>query len=328
VKFCFAFLALSLASTSFAQNTSMPQVPGQAAAPPAPVKPPQPDKVILTVGTTKITEAQYEKLVDALPQQYQTYARGAGKRQFAESMAQLIILSGEAEKRNLDKQPKVEEQIKFQRENLLAQAMFEDLQSGIKVDDTLVQQFYDAHKNEYESVKAKHILIRVKGAPMPGAEGKPELTDEQALAKAQEVRKKLVAGGDFAAIAKGDSDDTGSAQQSGELGEFRRGMMVPPFEQAAFSLKVGEISEPVKTPFGYHVIVVEEHKLKTLAEVKPDIEKSLRPEMARKAVQAMRDKTSVQIDDEFFGPPAPAAAPGTAPAAAPAPVAAPAGHVK
>jgi parvulin-like peptidyl-prolyl isomerase len=264
----------------------------------------------------KLTEAQYETLVAALPQQYQTYAHGAGKRQFAESLAQLVILSGEAEKRNLDKEPKVQEQIKFQRENLLAQAMFEDLQNGIKVDDAAVATFYDAHKNEYESVKAKHILIRVKGAPMPGAEGKPELTDEQALAKAQEIRKKLVAGGDFAAIAKAESDDTGSAAKGGDLGEpFRRGMMVPPFETAAFALKIGDISEPVKTPFGYHIIVVEEHKLKTLADVKPDIEKNLRPEMARKAVQDMRDKSNVQIDDEYFGPAAPApAAPGAPPA--------------
>src|SRR5580700_8211882 len=177
----------------------MSQVPAPPPAPSAPVKPPQPDKVILTIGATKLTEAQYETLVAALPQQYQTYAHGAGKRQFAESLAQLVILSGEAEKRNLDKEPKVQEQIKFQRENLLAQAMFEDLQNGIKVDDAAVAKFYDAHKNEYESVKAKHILIRVKGAPMPGAEGKPELTDEQALAKAQDIRKKLVAGGDFAA---------------------------------------------------------------------------------------------------------------------------------
>jgi parvulin-like peptidyl-prolyl isomerase len=293
----------------------MPQVPVPAPALSAPVKPPQPDKVILTIGTTKLTEAQYETLVAALPQQYQTYAHGAGKRQFAESLAQLVILSGEAEKRNLDKEPKVQEQIKFQRENLLAQAMFEDLQNGIKVDDAAVATFYDAHKNEYESLKAKHILIRVKGAPMPGAEGKPELTDEQALAKAQEIRKKLVAGGDFAAIAKADSDDTGSAAQGGDLGEFRRGMMVPPFETAAFALKIGDISEPVKTPFGYHIIVVQEHKLKTLADVKPDIEKNLRPEMARKAVQEMRDKSNVQIDDEFFGPATPPpAAPGVPPA--------------
>jgi parvulin-like peptidyl-prolyl isomerase len=317
VKFCTAFLALSLTSSLFAQNTSMPQVRVPAPAPSGPVKPPQPDKVILTIGTTKLTEAQYETLVAALPQQYQTYAHGAGKRQFAESLAQLVILSGEAEKRNLDKEPKVQEQIKFQRENLLAQAMFEDLQNAIKVDDDAVARFYDAHKNEYESIKAKHILIRVKGAPMPGAEGKPELTDEQALAKAQEIRKKLVAGGDFAAIAKADSDDTGSAQQGGDLGEFRRGMMVPPFETAAFALKIGEISEPVKTPFGYHIIVVQEHKLKTLADVKPDIEKNLRPEMARKAVQDLRDKSNVQIDDEFFGPATPTPPAAGAPPATP-----------
>jgi peptidyl-prolyl cis-trans isomerase C len=292
----------------------MPKVPPPPPAAAVPERPADPNKVILTIGSTNFTEAQFQTLVDSLPQQYQTYARGSAKRQFAENLAQLMILSSEAEKRNLDKSPKLQEQIKFQRENLLAQAMFEDLQSGIKVDDAMIQLYYDAHKNEYESVKAKHILIRVKGAPMPGAEGKPELTDEQALAKAQEVRKKLVAGGDFTAIAKTDSDDTGSAQAGGDLGEFRRGMMVPPFEQAAFSLKPGEISEPVKSPFGYHIIVVQEHKAKTLAEVKPDIEKALRPELARKEVQSFRDKTPVKIDDGFFGP---------APAATPAPTAVP-----
>ena len=148
---------------------------------------------------------------------------------------------------------------------------------------------------------------------MPGAEGKPELTDEQALAKAQDVVKKLKGGADFAAVAKADSDDTGSAQQGGDLGEFHRGMMVPPFEDAAFALKVGEVSDPVKTPFGYHVIVVEAHNTKTLADVKPEIEKSLRPEIARKEVQALRDKATVQIDDAFFGPAQ--LAPGAPPAA-------------
>jgi len=71
------------------------------------------------------------------------------------------------------------------------------------------------------------------------------------------------------------------------------------------TLKVGDVSEPVKTPFGYHIIVVLEHKSKSLAEVKPDIEKALRPQEARKAVEAMRNSASVQIDDSFFGPPAP-----------------------
>ncbi len=78
--------------------------------------------------------------------------------------------------------------------------------------------------------------------------------------------------------------------------------MVPPFEQAAFSLKVGEVSEPVKSPFGYHIIVVQEHKSKPLAEVKPDIERVLRPDVAKRSVDDLRAKANVKIDDAFFGP--------------------------
>jgi peptidyl-prolyl cis-trans isomerase C len=324
VKFSTALLVLSsLVSSSFslllAQNTSMPKNPAMAAPapPPAPAPPVDPNQVVLTIGSTTMTAAQYNKLVDALPPQYQSFARGAGKRQFAENLVQLTILAAQAEKLKLDQTPDIKEQLAVNRNDILARAMFEDMQKNVKVDDAAVLAYYEAHKNEYESVKAKHILIRVKGAPMPGAEGKPELTDEQALAKAQEIRKKLVAGEDFAAAAKADSDDTGSAAQGGDLGEFRHGMMVPPFEQSAFALKVGDISEPVKSPFGYHIIVVQEHKLKTLAEVKPDIEKALRPEIARKAVEEMRAKTDVQIDGSFFGPPAPPAPPAAAPIAAP-----------
>jgi parvulin-like peptidyl-prolyl isomerase len=71
-------------------------------------------------------------------------------------------------------------------------------------------------------------------------------------------------------------------------------------------MKPGDISEPVKTPFGYHIIKVEAHETRPLAEVKPEIEKKLRPEMARKQLEALRSATTVQFDDAYFGP-APAA---------------------
>ncbi len=286
----------------------MPAVPGAPPAAPK-VAPAEPNKVVLTIGTYKMTAAQFESLVDALPPQYQSFARGAQKRQFVESLVQLKLLSTEAEKRGLEKQQKVQDQLMFQRENLLAQAMFESIQETIKVDAAAVKAYYDAHLNEYESVKGRHILIRVKGAPMPGPEGKPELTEEQALAKAQDIRKKLAAGGDFAALAKAESDDTGSGAQGGDLGEFRRGMMVPPFEDAAFKQKVGEVGEPVKSPFGFHIIKVDEHKSKSIDEVRADIEKTMRPDMARKEVDALRQKATVTVDDAFFGPAAPAGPP-------------------
>src|SRR6185312_15455791 len=109
------------------------------------------------------------------------------------------------------------------------------------------------HKTDYEVLKARHILIRIKGAPMPGTPGKPELTDAEAKAKAEEIRKRLVAGEDFATIAKAESDDTSSREDGREPGAFTRGRIVPPCATAAFEPTVGDISEPAPSPFGYHL---------------------------------------------------------------------------
>ncbi len=278
----------------------MPRVQGTqpAAAAPAPA---EPNKVVLTIGDEKITEAQFDELINSLPEQYRQAARTMQKRAFAEQIVQVKLLAQEAEKHKLDQDPKTKETLLFQRQNLLAQAMFLEMQKSVKVDDAAVEKYYNEHKTDYEVLKAKHILIRVKGAPMQARPGKPELTDDEALAKALEIRKRLQAGEDFAAIAKTDSDDLGSGAQGGELGEFRKGSMVPPFEAAAFAAKVNEVTEPVKTPFGYHLIVVESHVTKTLAEVRPDIEAKLKPQLARNEVQTMRKGAAVTMDDSFFG---------------------------
>jgi peptidyl-prolyl cis-trans isomerase C len=307
VKFFTAVLAFTTIPSLFAQAPPvMPRNPVPVPAPvPAP-PPPEPDKVVLTIGDEKITEAQFDDMINAVPEQYRQYARGAGKRSFAEQIVQVKVLSQEAEKRKLDQDPKLRSELEFQHQNLLAQAMFLSLQQNVKVDAAAVEKYYNEHKNDYEVLKARHILIRVKGAPMQAVAGKPEMTDEEALTKAQAIRKRLAAGEDFATIAKAESDDAGSGAQGGELGEFKKGMMVPPFEAAAFAAKVNEITEPVKTPFGYHLIQVESHTTKSLAEVRTDIEKKLGPDLARAEVEVLRKGATVQMDDGFFGPAGPA----------------------
>jgi peptidyl-prolyl cis-trans isomerase C len=305
VKLYAAIPALYAIPFLTAQVPSMPRAQAPQAAPAA--RPPaDPDKVVLTVGDLKVTEAQFDDMVSSLPAQYQQMARGAGKRQFAEQVVQVMVLSQEAEKRKMDADPKLKQALAFQRENLLASALFQNMQEAAKVDDAAVEKYFNEHKSDYEVLKARHILIRVKGAPMQAVAGKPELTDDEALAKAQAIRKRLVAGEDFATIAKAESDDAGSGAQGGDLGEFRKGMMVPPFETAAFAAKVNEVTEPVKTPFGYHLIKVESHVTKSLDEVKPEIEKKLRPEIARTEVEQMRKSATVLMDDGFFGPTPPA----------------------
>jgi parvulin-like peptidyl-prolyl isomerase len=144
--------------------------------------------------------------------------------------------------------------------------------------DLLRDKLYEVVANEVatteEQVRARHILVRIiepEPTPTPDPTGIPTPTPDpsatptpaprdaaQALARIIEVQQKLGAGEDFAKLALEYSDDTGSATEGGDLGWFGRGMMVTEFEEAAFSLQPGQLSNPVKTQFGYHLIRVEE----------------------------------------------------------------------
>lgn len=281
-----------------------------------------PDKVVLTIGTEKITAKEFDSYIEALPEQLRMQARGPMKRQMADQIVRVKLLSQQARKAGLDQDPAIKSRIAFQTENLLAGAAYSDMLKNTKVDEAAAKAYFDEHKEEWDEVSARHILIKFKGSPVPTQEGKPELSEEQALAKAQEIRKKLLAGGDFAAIAKAESDDTGSGANGGELGSFKRNSMVPEFEKVAFTLPVGQVSEPVKTQFGYHLIRVDKHDSPTLASVREQIEDRVKPDQARQAVENLAKNTPVVLDDAYFGPPPPA--PATAPGASAGPSSAPA----
>jgi peptidyl-prolyl cis-trans isomerase D len=144
-----------------------------------------------------------------------------------------------------------------------------------------IKQYYDAHRNEYtvpEQARSRHILIKVAA----GADAK---TDAAAKAKAESILKQLQAGANFAELAKKYSDDPGSKDSGGELGFAKRGAMVPAFENAIFTQKIGDI-EIVKSQFGYHIVQVEERQAEhtqTLSEVQPTIQATLMREEASQA---------------------------------------------
>jgi peptidyl-prolyl cis-trans isomerase C len=290
MKFPRSLLFLFPAACLLAQNPTPPAATPNVA----------PDTVVLSVGDQKITAAQFDLIIDSLPEQYRVTARGSGRREFGQNLARIMVLAQEGKRRKLDEAPGYKVQADFQVENFLAGRVFADVAAHTKVDDLELQKFYDAHKGEYEQVHARHILIHTK----PLSPGQKEQTEAEALAKAQEVRKKIVDGADFAAVASQESDDAGSKVKGGDLGTFKRGQMVPQFEQAAFTLKIGELSEPVKTQYGYHLIRVESRDAKTFAEVKPELEKRVGPEMTQKAVADLEKQTPVVLDSDFFGPPA------------------------
>ncbi len=287
--------------------TPAPSATTPAAKPPTPAaKPaaaPAGDPVVLTIGAEKITKSQYETFLAGFPERTRAEAMGPSKKRFAEQYADVKALSLEARKRGLDQSPDVKAKIQFQTENVLAGALYEKLMAEIHPDDAALHAYYDKHKAENEELKARHILVAFKGGGVPAKEGQKELTDEEALAKAQALRKRIVGGEDFAVVAKAESSDTGSGANGGDLGTFGHGRMVPPFEEAAFKLPVGEVSEPVKSMFGYHIIQVQEKKSKTFEEEKTKIEQALKPEMARQVVDNIRKQTGVLFNDDYFGKP-------------------------
>ena len=154
----------------------------------------------------------------------------------------------------------------------------DDLARGIVVDETELRNAYEeqlARFAEDEQRKASHILITVDGND-PAAE-------EAARKKAEELREQLRNGADFAELARQYSEDPGSAQQGGDLGFFGRGVMDKAFEDRVFSLGKGEISEPVRSAFGYHLIRLDDIKggdVKPFAEVRGELERELQRQQA------------------------------------------------
>lgn len=130
-----------------------------------------------------------------------------------------------------------------------------EIAGKVVIPDAEAKKFYEENIDKFrqsEAVRASHILCSIDQNATPEEKKK-------AKEKAEALRKRVLAGEDFAAIAKSDSTCPSSAQ-GGDLGFFGKGQMVPPFEQAAFALKPGEISEVVETQFGYHVIKLTEKK--------------------------------------------------------------------
>ncbi|MBP1153484.1 MULTISPECIES: peptidylprolyl isomerase [unclassified Paenibacillus] len=155
-----------------------------------------------------------------------------------------------------------------------------------KVADPKLQAAYDEKlaqdKSAYDIATVSHILI---GTSDP-ATGQETRTKEEALQRAKEVQDKLVKGGDFAALAKEYSEDPGSKDNGGQYADAPLTQWVPEFKKAASELPIGQISEPVETSFGYHVMKVEARKTKTFDEVKQE----LRSELAQYNVQEFMEK--------------------------------------
>jgi peptidyl-prolyl cis-trans isomerase C len=185
------------------------------------------------------------------------------------------------------------------RDEMSASKLVEtEIATKIAVKPEAVTDFYNKNQDKFQQgprVRASHILI---GIP----QNADAATKQQAKTKAEALLTDLKAGKDFAEAAKTNSQDPGSAPNGGDLGYFEQGQMVPPFEQAAFALKPGEMSDIVETQFGYHIIKVadkQNSRVVPLDEAKGQIEEYLtqqnRHAQTELFVEGLKTKAKIEI---------------------------------
>jgi len=226
------------------------------------------DPVVAKIDGVEIRRSDMVIAAESLPQQYRQIPL---QMLYVPLLNQLIdrkLIAIEANKSKLEEQPEVQRRLAIQRERVLQEA-FLAREIGAKVTEARLRAQYDKTVKDSpreEEVKASHILV-----------------DSEAEAKKLSTDAK--GGADFAALAKAKSKDPGAAN-GGDLGYFKREAMVPEFATAAFALKVGEISTPVKSPYGWHVIKVVDRRQAAAPSFEASAEE-LREQVAEEVVGEM-----------------------------------------
>jgi peptidyl-prolyl cis-trans isomerase C len=234
--------------------------------------------IVAKVGQKVITKAEFEQLL-----QKKGGERPKDKQAeiaLLNNLAQTIALGEAARKKGLDKRKDIQAVLELTVDSVLANELIrEEVISKINVTDSQAREYYEKNLAQFktpEEVRARHILIKVD--PSASVEDK-----KKAKERADGLLRKIRTGEDFSRLATEFSDDPGSKARGGDLGFFGKGKMVKPFDEAAFKLKPGEVSEVVETPFGYHLIKVEEKK----EEKVPPFE-SIRDKVKEKATEELK----------------------------------------
>lgn len=262
-------------------------------------------------------DKEYQQFLDSDPR-LRSQAQGGQEDQIKNRFATVHLLAERARKQGIGKDRETELEIMLSKYQVLAGAYSKDLQdnSTNNVSDQDVQNYFNQHSADFDQVCAHHILIKTKSSdgPPPQAGEKPEdqgLSVEDARKKAQSVLDQIKKGGDFDALAKQFSDDPGSKGKGGDLGCFAKGQMVPEFEQAAFALQPGQVSDLVQSEFGFHIIKLDGRKKgdPNDPKTKQEIVGMVKQQKFQQKIDDIINKSKVTIAEDFQVPSKPTTAP-------------------
>jgi len=249
------------------------------------------ETVLAEIGSKKITRSDFERILQYYPEDKQKLFQQNPRYKpvLLKRIVEAMVFSEAAKKEGIDKNPAIKEQTELLVNDFLAVEYLKlKADRNIYVSEEAIEQYYRINKDEFklpERVSARHILVKA-------GKDAGETDKASALNKAKDIVEKIKAGKDFAELANEFSEDPGTKGRGGDLGYFSRGKMVKPFEDAAFSLEPGSISEIVETKYGYHIIRLEDRKpeeAQSLKEVKDRIKKKLFEDFKQAKIKEIMD---------------------------------------
>ena len=293
----FILLVILASSVCWAQQSSSSSAAGATAATTASSNNLHADqRVVMKVGDTQITQKQFEEM-------YGDFLKDQGgapvpkKKTTAENFAGGLMLAKEAEATGLNKKPEVQRELEMNRIQVLSTAEYNVLQDKAKPTEQQISAYYDAHLDDFDQVTIRRVFIykqneHTNGHGVPPAEAKQ---------RADEIRKALESGGDAKALIKNTQD----ALDVDPL-TFGRDDL-PDIMKNAFDMKVGEWSQVADTPDALILFEVVRKGRLTLAQATPEIQKKLQGQKLREEMDALKKKTGVWLDDQYFAGPVSAA---------------------
>jgi peptidyl-prolyl cis-trans isomerase C len=197
-------------------------------------------KALAVINGKEITLSEFELRWSQLPEYTRKkYVGAEGRKRFLDELIDREILLQEARRRGIDRERTLLERLeRFKERSLLDVLMREEIDSRVTVTTEEIKAYFDSNRDTFstpDELRAAHILVRTE-------------------AEAADIRKRLAHGEDFAGLAKKTSLDVSTKNRGGDLGLIKKGQTVPEFERVLLTLKKGDISEPVPTQFGYHLI--------------------------------------------------------------------------
>jgi parvulin-like peptidyl-prolyl isomerase len=253
---------------------------------------------------------EWDAFLNANPP-FKQQAQGPQGENIKKEYGQIKLIAERARKAGLEQDEATKLRILLGRSQALARAYVKNLQDNMDklVTDADVEAYYNEHKDEFEEARVRHILISTREEPGADDEGpaKKPLSKEEARKKAQSLLDRIRKGEDFGKLAQENSDDPASKEKGGEMDFFSKGAMVKPFEDAAFALKPGEVSDLVETEFGYHVIKSEERRSADISDpqTKQKITQKLQQEKFEKEIERIAASGSVEVAEDFSFTPDP-----------------------